>query len=133
MFSFDQYPPLMLTFLNLPPKVGAAADLFFTPIIAQIGVRKQSCKIEKNPFRTLIPPWNSVKGGNSCVVIKWHLQENTKIILHGKTISRVFLQGCEKSIVNTKGKSMVLNDVIDVVCTKEFVMLKENIENEGRK
>ena len=44
-----------------------------------------------------------------------------------------FLQGCEKSIVNTKGKSMVLNDVIDVVCTKEFVMLKENIENEGRK
>ena len=26
---------------------------------------------------------------------------------------------------------MVLNDVIDVVCTKEFVMLKENIENEG--
>ena len=90
MFSFDQYPPLMLTFLNLPPKIGAAADLFFTPIIAQIRVRKQRCKIEKNPFRTLIPPWNSVKGGNSCVVIKWHLQENTKIIRHGKTISRVF-------------------------------------------
>ena len=44
MFSFDQYPPLMLTFLNLPPKVGAAADLFFTPIIAQIGVRSKAVK-----------------------------------------------------------------------------------------
>ena len=55
MFSFDQYPPFMLTFLNLPPKVGAAADLFFTPIIAQIGVRKQSCKIEKTRSGHLYP------------------------------------------------------------------------------
>ena len=63
MFSFDQYPPLMLTFLNLPPKIEAAADLFFTPIIAQIGVRKQRCKIEKKPVPDTYTPMKLRKRG----------------------------------------------------------------------